>query len=294
MLVILLFSSPGWCNRPDFSGGNFLLLPDNSNENEVARRKRPGRKKGLFDELEVFKHNLDIFAGPATHSASGVFLDELLVDIKRNQLGFGATQASIDASFFTVLGGVQYRTCPGYRDRGFLSMLSYAIGFTYQRRGYSYNFEKRSVKNSQIYTDILQVSQKTRASYLSVPLSFRVGRRFFVEAGLSLDFLLAGNAEFDLERSAGLTGELDNEEGYLSSFGVAQKSYRLRKIAPFASPGFTMSSGFYFNENIGFKVCANFSNAFFREESTVEGSNFGTTLLSVQLNGCINSNRIFR
>lgn len=260
---------------------------------QLNRRRRPGKKAGLFDEMEIFKHNADIFIGPAMYSGSGPFLDELLLGLKVNQPGFGTSEGTTDASFITGTGGFQYRICPGYKERGFINLLSYAFGCYYQRRGYSYVLEKASKVNSVEVADLLVIREKIRTNYISIPVSARLGRRLFIEAGLSFDFLLQGRSEFELERSSGPTGAApDNGAGYLSSFGDSKRISGMKKVIPFVAPSIIASTGFYFNENTGIRFFANFSNAFFKADSNPEKLNFASSMFSVQLISCINSNKI--
>lgn len=265
--------------------------PESGFTSQLYRRK-PGRKKGMFDELEVFKHNLDIFAGPGHHSGSGPYLDQLVTELRSGQTNFGVTTVNSNANFFIMTGGVQYRFCPGHKARGFENLLSYAIGLSYLRRGFEYDFEKRSSKTSLEFTDNLIVTNKIRANYLAIPLSIRLGRRIYLEAGTTVDVLIKGSSTSKLERNSGLTSNTGNDDGYLSTFGINDRVSGLRQVVPFARLGMTLSGGFYFDENIGLRFCANINNGFFKPETNPENSNFGSTMFSIQLTGCLNTNKL--
>ena len=265
--------------------------PESAFTSEFNRRK-PGRKKGMFAELEVFKHNLDIFAGPGYHSGSGPFLDELVTGFKTGQTNFGSTIANSNANFFIMTGGVQYRMCPGHKARGFQNLLSYALGVSYLRRGFEYDFEKKGSKNSAEITDNLIVSNKIRANYLAIPLSVRLGRRIFIEAGTTIDVLIKGSSISKLERNSGLTSISDDNSSYLPTFGINDRVAGLRQVVPFARLGMILSGGFYFDENIGIRFCANINNGFFKQNTNPDNTNFGSTTFSIQLTGCLNTNKL--
>jgi hypothetical protein len=269
-----------------------LLMADNSDaksansgQDAARKRRRPGAKASLFDEMEIFKHNCDIFVGPAIHSGSGEYLSSLEEGLKLPQPLF-RSDGSVDASFFTVMGGMQYRLIPAYKDKGILSMLSYAGGFNIQRRGYSYQLEKQRIDANAF--DNLIITENVRATYLNVPLSVRFGRRIFVEAGLSLDFMIMGKSDLSMERSLATSENAPENSGIVEFLAEQKRVGKLGNILPFMSPGFTVSSGLYFTENVGFRVCGNFNNAFFKADTNPDNFNFGSSLFSIQLLGCIN------
>ena len=291
-IFFFLFSGIGlvpdlWAAGAILSATATEQFADDESASSRRRRKRSGSKASIFDEMEIFRHNGDIYAGPAMYSGSGPFLDELLKELKVNQAGFGVSEGSVNANFYTVSAGAQYRICPGFKERGFLNLLSYAVGLNYQRRGYSYKLEKASTFNSAQVTDLLTITDNIRTNYIGVPISVRLGRRLFIEAGLSLDIMISGYSDFVLERSAGTSFPAENP-GFLPSFGDKQAKTSMRKVVPLVSPSFAASTGFYFNENTGIRFMANFSNAFFKANTNPENLNFGTTMLSIQLIGCVN------
>ncbi len=284
-LFLCLISAVDFLRPSAVLADNSDTKSGNASENVSKKRRRPGAKASLFDEMEIFKHNLDIFVGPAIHSGSGEYLTSLEEGLKLPQALF-KSDGSVDAGFFTVMGGLQYRAIPAYKDKGILSLLSYAGGFNIQRRGYSYQLEKQRIDANAF--DGVIIKENVRATYLNVPLSVRFGRRIFVEAGLSLDFMVMGNSELTMERSLATSENAPENSGIVEFFAEHKRVSKLGGILPFMSPGFTVSSGLYFTENVGFRVCGNFNNAFFKANTNPDNYNFGSSLFSVQLLGCIN------
>ena len=252
---------------------------------DVNRRRR---KKGLFDEMEIFKNNLDVFAGPSIHSGSGDYLGALTEGMKAPQTNF-ESRGSVDAGFISAVAGIQYRIIPGHKDKGITSLLSYAAGLSYQRRGYSYEFEKRRIGvDAKYVNDNVLIKEKVRANYINVPLSVRFGRRLFIEAGLSLDFLLSGKSDFYLERAMAPSDNSNGNDGVTDFYVIHERVSKLDKVLPFVSPGFQVSGGLNFNENLGFRMAGNFNRAFFKSGVSPDDTNFGSSIFSIQLIGCIN------
>jgi len=261
-----------------------------SAEELAKKRRRPGAG-GLFPELEIFRHNLDFFIGPSVHIANGTFFDELEAEITKSSATFQPGKVTTTKMFFSGTGGLQYRNTPWYDKNGIAGLLSFSAGLAFQQRGYEYKYEYGSVKQSDTLTDYFTLSQNCRANYLTVPLSARIGRRIFLDAGITLDFLILGTTEVILERSAGYTGNPVKNPGYSSFFGGYNRSYSIQKAVPLMGLGYAVFGGINFSENIGIRVGANLNNTFFKENSNPSNSNFGSVIFSVQLIGGINTNK---
>ena len=258
---------------------------------DLTKRRRKGGNSGLFPELEVFRHNLDFFLGPSVHIANGTFFDELEAEITKSSATFKSGTVTMNKIFFSGTGGVQYRNTPWYDKNGIAGLLSFSAGLAFQQRGYEYKYEYASVKQSDTITDYFNLSQNCQANYLTVPLSARIGRRIFLDAGITLDFLILGTTDVILERSAGYTGNPVKNPGYSSFFGGYNRSYSIQKAVPLMGLGYAVFGGINFSENIGIRVGANLNNTFFKENSNPSNSNFGSVIFSVQLIGGINTNK---
>lgn len=274
----------------------FVLIAGSGNSpsppsaEELANRRRRG-KSGIFPELEVFRHNLDIFLGPSVHIADGNFFDELEAEITKTSATFKPGTVTMNKIFFSGTGGIQYRNTPWNDKNGIAGLVSFSAGLAFQQRGYEYKYEYASVKQSDTITDFFTLSQNCRANYLTVPLSARIGRRIFLDAGITMDFLILGTTEVILERSAGYTGNPTKNPGYSSFFGGYNRSYNIRKAVPMMGLGYAIFGGINFSENIGIRVGANLNNTFFKENSNPSNSNFGSVIFSVQLIGGVNTNK---
>jgi hypothetical protein len=275
----------------------FILLANPGNAaappatEELAKRRRRTGKSGLFPELEIFRHNLDIFLGPALHIGNGTFFDEIEAGISKSSTTFKPGAITINKIFFSGTGGVQYRNTPWNEKDGLAGMLSFSAGLGFQQRGYEYKYEYSSIKQSDTITDFFNINESCRANYLTIPISARIGRRIFLDAGITMDFMIFGTTEVILERSAGYTGDPRKNPGYSSFFGGYTRSYRIQKAVPLMSLGYAVFGGINFSENIGIRLGANMNNAFFKENSNPSNSNFGSVIFSVQLIGGINTNK---
>ena len=119
---------------------------ENLEQNAGRRRRKPGGKGSIFDEMEVFKHNADVFAGPLYHIGNGDFFAKEFESMKDSpQQNFKPLSISVTPNFISVSGGIQYRIIPNHKDRGFASLISYAAGFSIFKRGYDYKYEKNFV-----------------------------------------------------------------------------------------------------------------------------------------------------
>jgi hypothetical protein len=288
-IFILLVTEFATVAAKPFPEGN-KSISGTSEQNGGTRRRKPGRGKSMFDELEIFKHNADIFVGPAYHMGNGDFFTYISESEKSlDQKNFNKFSISATPSFLSVAGGIQYRIIPNHKDRGFASMISYAAGLSIFKRGYDLKYTKsltlpggRDVENGDV--DNIEYSEKVRATYLSIPVSARIGRRLFIEAGLGLNFMVHGISDAVLIRSNVFSS--DPGKGY--SYDYPNKM-RLKGILPFFSPGLNFSTGFHFNENLGFRISACMVGGFFKNGTNPpDNQNFNSTIFSLQLLGCIN------
>lgn len=257
-----------------------------SGENSGRRRRRSGKGSSLLDDLEIFRHNADVFAGPAYHISSGDFFSNLDAFSQKNKnSSFFRDSVSYQTNFISATGGAQYRIIPNHKDRGFLSLISYAAGISIQRRGYSFSYESNIKNLPDSVSNSLTITEKVRATYVNIPLSARLGKRVFVEGGISLNFLLSGTSQVNMDRQQNVNGTkvVDNPVN-----ATIEPRRSLGKVLPFVSPGLIFSAGMYFNENLGFRFCANLPGNFFKADSNPDKSNFKSTVLSLQLLGCIN------
>ena len=257
---------------------------------DLTKRRRKGGNSELFPELEVFKHNLDIFLGPSVHLGNGTFFDEIEAELTKSSTIFKPGTITMNKIFFSGTGGLQYRNTPWNDKNGIAGLLSFSAGLGFQQRGFEYKYEYASVKQSDTITDYFTLGQNCRANYLTVPLSARIGRRIFLDAGITMDFLILGTTEVILERTSGYTGSKNNP-GYSSFFSGYTRSYQIQKAVPLMSLGYAVFGGINFSENIGIRVGANINNAFFKENSNSSNSNFGSVIFSIQLIGGINTNK---
>jgi hypothetical protein len=262
-------------------------LPDN-NEQAGRRRRRPGSKGSFFEDLEFFKHNADIFAGPAYHIGKGDFFESTRKKIQESQPNFGKTDAEIVSNYFSVGGGLNYRYTPFPKAKDITSMLSFSTGLNFQSRGYSYRYEKKSAEQSDTIINNLIVNEKFRAMYMTIPVGVRFGGRLFVEAGLSLNVMIQGSSKLQLERSAAFGGLPQNNPGIIEYYTIYKSTSRLGGILPIAAPGFNIAGGMYFNENLGLRFSAEFTGNYFKAKTNPEDVNFTSTIVSLQLLGTIN------
>jgi hypothetical protein len=288
---LIFFSAEMLVVSAELKADNNKSISGAADNNAGRRRRKPGGKGSIFDELEIFKHNADVFAGPLYHLGNGDFFTSIESDnaIPKDQVGFNPLSISVKSNFISVGGGIQYRIIPNHKDRGFASMISYAAGFSFFRRGYEYKYEKNFKVAGEGDINSIEYSEKVRATYLSIPLSIRIGRRLFFESGLGLNFMVHGISDAVLIRSNAYGGDLSVQTGIIPYSYDYPNTTRLKNVVPFFSPGLTFSSGFYFNENLGFRLCAAMTGGFFKSGTNPpDNQNFNSTLLSFQLIGCIN------
>lgn len=272
-----------------FAGAAEALHPPS--EQDYTKRRRKSGGKGIFSELEVFRHNLDMFLGPSLHIGNGSYFDELQNEISRTTVNFKPGSATVNKMFITGTLGIQYRNMIKPDGDGIIGLISLAGGLAFQQRGYEYKYEISYKKQSDTLSDFFNFSENCRANYLSVPLSVRIGRRAFIDAGLNLDFLISGNSEVDLERSAGYTGDVSKNPGYQSFFGGYKGEFNIQNVLPVVTLGYSVFGGINFNENFGMRMGVNMNNSFFKENSNPANSNFSSMIFTIQLIGSINTNR---
>jgi Outer membrane protein beta-barrel domain len=286
-VLLLLICFTGFIESAEILADNSDIKSQSKVDEAMRRRKRPG-SKSMFGDLEIFKKNLDIFIGPGYHSGSGVFLDDLALNLNAAQKGFSMSEVKVDASFFTLMLGAQYRYIPKFKDNGFASYLSYAAGLSFQRRGYEFSQTRILNTGNPAITDVFILKGKVRSSYINIPLSVHFGRRVFLEAGLSLDVLVSGKMEQTLDREKQVDESILTNSGSLSFGAALVGENKTNSIQPFVSPGFTYGAGMFFSENVGIRFMATYNNKFFVTGSNPENSNFSSTIFSVQLLGCVN------
>lgn len=286
--MLLLICVIGFIEPAQILAYNLDIKSQSKVDQAMRRRRKPGSKASIFGNLEIFKQNVDIFIGPGYHSGSGVFLDDLALNLDAVQKGFNKSEVMVDASFFTLMLGAQYRYIPKFKEDGFPSYLSYAAGFSFQRRGYEFSQTRILTSTSPAITDVLILTQKVRSSYVNIPLSVHFGKRVFLEAGLSLDVLVSGKMDVTLDREKQVDETTLPGSGSLSFGAAFVGEKKTNSIQPFISPGFTYGAGMFFSENVGIRFMATYNNKFFVTGSNPENSNFSSTIFSIQLLGCVN------
>ncbi len=287
-VLLLLICLTGFIDPAQILADNSDIKSQSKVDEALRRRRKPGSKASIFGDMEIFKQNVDIFIGPGYHSGSGVFLDDLERNLNEAQIGFNKSEVMIDPTFITLMIGAQYRYIPKFKEDGFPSYLSFAAGFSFQRRGYEFSQTRILNTGNPAITDVLILKEKLRSSYLNIPLSVHFGRRIFLEAGLSLDVLVSGKMKTTLDRDKQVDESSLKDSGSLS-FGAAFKGEKkTNSIQPFISPGLTYGAGMFFSENVGIRFMATYNNKFFATDSNPENSNFSSSIFSIQLLGCVN------
>jgi hypothetical protein len=287
-VLLLLICLTGFIDPAQILADNSDIKSQSKVDEAMRRRRKPGAKASIFGDLEIFKQNVDIFIGPGYHTGAGVFLDDLALNLDASQKGFNKSEIMVDASFITLMLGAQYRYIPKFKENGFPSYLSYAVGFSFQRRGYEFSQTRILGTSNAAITDVFILKQKLRSSYLNVPLTVHFGRRVFLEAGLSLDVLVSGKMEVNLDREKQVDESTLSESGSLSFGATFVGEKKTNSIQPFISPGLTYGAGMFFSENVGSRFMATYNNKFFVTGSNPENSNFSSTIFSIQLLGCVN------
>lgn len=244
-------------------------------ENTLLKKRRKGGK-GRGGELEFFKDNLDIFAGPSFNMASGPFVDSPVSLLKSSNKDFKYSD-SPSKNLISFIAGAQYRIFLNPKAEGFNSYLSFGFGLIYQRRGFSHTL---SMINSSIlqYEDKIVLTEKYRANYISVPISIRVGKQVFGEFGFTADILASGTLSREMER--GTSGD-SIFAYYYSTF--YKNDYKTGKVQPKVGLGYMFGAGYEFTENFGIRLFGTLSNKYF-----IKGPDLSNFQFSVQLIGTIN------
>ena len=248
-------------------------LPDKSSKTEFHKKRR----RGGGGDFEVFRNNLDFFAGPSFNMASGDFISNQVSYLKSNDKKFEYTSAP-KKNLINFIAGLDYRLVTNPKADGFASYLSYGIGLFYQRRGFSQEL-------TMINKNFIQLEDKTslietyRASYISLPVSIRVGKKVFGEVGVTLDFLAFGTLQREMYR--GTFGDSANVYYYGTS---DIRDFKTGKVQPAASLGYCFGAGYEFNEHFGARLFGTFGNNYF-----TKGEDFNNLQISIQIIGTLNN-----
>jgi len=241
----------------------------------TKKRKAGQGGRGRQGQFEVFKDNLDIFLGPSFNIASGNFIDNQKGNLASSNKSFVYTDKPT-TSFLYFMAGAQYRFVLDPKS-DVSSYFSFGFGFLYQKRGFTHALEMIN-KSVTLYEDKINLTEKYRAHYISLPITARVGKAFYGELGVSLDFLAAGTLYREMER--GTFGDSTNIEYYSTFY---KKDYTTRKVQPIMSIGYCLGVGYNFTSNVGVRLFGTLGKNYF-----AKGSDFDNLQLSFQLVGIIN------
>jgi hypothetical protein len=241
------------------------------------KRRKGGRGGGRgYSDFEVFQHNFDLFIGPSYNMASGPFVDNGAESLKSNNTAYKYTDKA-SKNFISAMVGIQYRFFMNPKADGFLSNIAFGTGILYQRRGFTHDLEMIN-KSISLFEDKININEKFRANYLSIPLSLHIGKQFFGMVGATVDILASGSMTRDLER--GTWGD-SSSTVYFSTY--YKQEFKTGNVQPKISLGYCFGAGYNFNENSGIRFFGTLGNNYF-----TKGSDFENLQLSIQLIATLN------
>lgn len=242
------------------------VLPSVVKEN--AKKRPPAKKQGRrgpgFFDIETNRFNIDAFIGAGYNMASGDYLAYQETYYQTGSETFVGTGSF--SNFFAFNFGAQARMFPLHDNAGFISNLSVSLGVMYLKKGFSHDvqFQNKALK----YEDVTTIKEEYNAHYLSTQLNLRLGKKIYIEGGVSLDILMGGTKVFDLVRSADST-ETSTATPYKGPFVTGNKTtYTLTSEAMAgASLGWTFGAGFQVIPMFGVRFFNTYSTRFFKESN---------------------------
>jgi hypothetical protein len=155
----------------------------------------------------------EIFVGGTVSFSTGKFINEHKVfhDISYSDADISGKVKPI--LFFDA--GAQGRVVAG--DEGLLSRFSVSLGLFYSKRGFNHIYSYTSTNSSLDINDKMEYSERYTLHHLSVPILIRYGKKWFVEAGPSIDHFVSAS------RKQTLTRKISGNDAYEGGFSTTEK-----------------------------------------------------------------------
>lgn len=225
------------------------------------KKKKPkmlqhGQKKKKTYEERPF--NVDFYVGYGFNYASG---DYLAYQKSYALLGSDVYKITSETSDFNapVFGG-QMRGFPFMDYEDWKSALSGIFGVGYMRKGFD---NQVTLTNTGLpYSDVTQIKENFRASFVTSYFMVRYGRLIFGEVGFVMDWFVSGS------RTQEITRTTSGDNVYIEPFTTTGST-------TFSLDGKTMSRvglgwmagiGYQIHPLAGLRVTANMNSNFFKEK----------------------------
>jgi len=214
----------------------------------------------------------DLFVGPSMNFAKGDFLEYQKQNYLTTNPNFLIDGKITNIRSFTF--GAQARIYPFRKPESLLSALSFCMGGSYLRKGFSHEFGLQNKDTSLKYLDETRIKGKWDAYFLSTFLTARYGKKLYLEAGISIDWFLSGVRNYELTRST------SGENAYQGAFTTKLQSNDnlSSKIMAKQSVGWVFGVGYQIADYIGFRIYNNFNSHFFKN-----GADFSNYQPSIQV-----------
>ncbi len=245
-----------------FVAAHSSFAASKSNDEEVWPGKTPRKKLGNRQKAVSF-FNIDVFAGPALNNASGDYLkfQEQYYQTGQDYLIAGGEFKN----YFGFTGGLAFRIVPFWKKMNKLSELSAYAGIQYYRRGFIHEFSMENVATRPA-SDFTRWKESYSSNHVSIPIMFRYGSKFHIEAGIAPEIFVGGNMQQIIERksfgTAPFAGGFDEKE-------VLDHELSGKTMKPLTL-GFNAGIGYNFIQEFAVKFLVNYNTGYFKQEPNLK------------------------